>query len=42
MGYSPWGCTESDTTERLNAHTHKVVKACLSSPAAPREPLGLA
>ena len=21
-GYSPWGCTESDTTERLSIHTH--------------------
>ena len=21
-GYSPWGCKESDTTERLNTHTH--------------------
>ena len=21
-GYSPWGCKESDTTERLSAHTH--------------------
>ena len=21
MGYSPWGCRESDTTERLSAHT---------------------
>ena len=22
MGYSPWGCTESDMTERLHTHTH--------------------
>ena len=22
MGYSPWGCKESDTTERLSVHTH--------------------
>ena len=22
VGYSPWGCKESDTTERLSAHTH--------------------
>ena len=21
-GYSPWGCKESDTTERLSTHTH--------------------
>ena len=21
MGYSPWGCTESDTTERLSTYT---------------------
>ena len=21
-GYSPWGVNESDTTERLNTHTH--------------------
>ena len=21
MGYSPWGCTESDTTEQLSTHT---------------------
>ena len=22
LGYSPWGCKESDTTERLTLHTH--------------------
>ena len=22
-GYSPWGCKELDTTERLSTHTHK-------------------
>ena len=22
MSYSPWGCKESDTAERLNMHTH--------------------
>ena len=22
VGYSPWGCKESDTTEWLSAHTH--------------------
>ena len=22
VGYSPWGCKESDTTERLQTHTH--------------------
>ena len=22
MGYSPWGCKESDTTEQLYTHTH--------------------
>ena len=22
MGYSPWGCKESDTTERLSVYTH--------------------
>ena len=24
-GYSLWGCTESDTTERLSTHTHKYI-----------------
>ena len=23
IGYSPWGCKESDTTERLHTHTEK-------------------
>ena len=23
MGYSPWGCKESDTTERFHFHLHK-------------------
>ena len=23
VGYSPKGCKESDTTQRLNTHTHK-------------------
>ena len=23
MGYSPWGCKESDTTEQLSTHTCK-------------------
>ena len=22
MGYSPWGCKESDTTEQLRTHTY--------------------
>ena len=22
MGFSPWGCEESDTTERLHFHLH--------------------
>ena len=22
VGYSPWGCKESDTTDRLSVHTH--------------------
>ena len=22
VGYSPWGCKEPDTTERMNTHTH--------------------
>ena len=22
VGYRPWGCKESDTTERLHTHTH--------------------
>ena len=22
VGYSPWGCKESDMTERLNVHAH--------------------
>ena len=28
MGYSPWGCKESDTTEQLthtHTHTHPVI-----------------
>ena len=32
MGYSPWGRTESDTTERLHTHTHThthTMKNCL-------------
>ena len=24
MGYSPWGCTESDMTEAILAHTHNI------------------
>ena len=24
VGYSPWGCTESDTTERLSMHTNSI------------------
>ena len=26
-GYSPWGCKESDMTERLNTYTHITIKA---------------
>ena len=26
VGYSPWGCKESDTTERLHVHVHMLVK----------------
>ena len=26
MGYSPWGCEESDTTERLHFHFHALEK----------------
>ena len=29
MGSSPWGHKESDTTERLNTHTHTQRKAFL-------------
>ena len=32
VGYSPWGCKESDTTEQLthtNTHTHTHTHACL-------------
>ena len=25
VGYSPWGCKESDTTERLHFHFHKTI-----------------
>ena len=25
MGYSPWGCKELDTTERLSTHTYKII-----------------
>ena len=24
VGYSPWGCRESDTTEGLGVHVHKM------------------
>ena len=24
VGFSPWDCKESDTTEQLSAHTHKL------------------
>ena len=27
VGYSPWGRKESDTTERLNTHTHSLKKS---------------
>ena len=27
VGYSPWGCKESDTTERLHSHFHSQVDA---------------
>ena len=23
MGYSPWGCKQSDTTEQLSTHRHQ-------------------
>ena len=23
MGYSPWGCKQSDTAEQLSTHTHQ-------------------
>ena len=26
MGYSPWGCKESDMTERLNFHRWEYIK----------------
>ena len=26
VGYSPWGCKESDTTEWLSTHTHRMVR----------------
>ena len=29
MGYNPWGCKESDTTEQL--HLHCIVMACSST-----------
>ena len=25
VGYSPWGCKESDTTERFHFHFHLVI-----------------
>ena len=27
--YSPWGCKESDTTERLHFHLHKIKYVCV-------------
>ena len=27
-GYSPWGCKESDTTERLNSNNNKHLLPC--------------
>src|SRR5574340_1103377 len=33
-GYSPWGCKESDTTERL-AHTHILTATYWMPPAPP-------
>ena len=28
VGYSPWGCKESDTTERLHFHFHYKITVC--------------
>ena len=28
MGYSPWGLTESDMTERLSRHARTCLQAC--------------
>ena len=28
-GFRPWGCKESDTTERLNTHTHTHTLPCI-------------
>ena len=27
VGYSPWGCNESDTTEQLSIYAHACVRA---------------
>ena len=29
VGYSPWGCKESDTTEQLHSFTHELYRASL-------------
>ena len=34
-GYSPWGCKESDTTERLSAHARKQEGSSPEKPQAP-------
>ena len=45
MGYSPWGCKESDTTERLDNNKGmeklKTQRSCFSKVAQPARNLGL-
>ena len=31
MGYSPWDCKESDTTEQLNHHPRQKYKSVLNT-----------
>ena len=37
MGYSPWGCKESDTTERLHSLTHSLRAARRSKQSVLKE-----
>ena len=32
VGYSPWGCKESDMTEQMSTHTHTEHQELLRSP----------
>ena len=39
MGHSPWGCKESDTTERLTASDYRGAVRVAASPAIYCEPV---